>query len=257
MVQRTSGFCQVIGVTAAWSHDLDYPSPFCYVHRTAVDHRTGLAAPTLFTYLMGSIFGYLLGSVPTAFLLVRWKSRIDIRKAGSGNVGTLNSFQVSGSKLVGLAVLALDFAKGFGAVALTSSLPGSDFTVVACAGVAAVLGHNFPVWLRFHGGRGLATAAGVFSFLCVPAVGFWGLIWVPGFQVTRNVNVANTGATLLLMVALWVVPGDYWAGLLTVSASTGSFRWFSTAALLVILLRHMQPVLQFMRGRNTHRDQEG
>lgn len=204
--------------------------------------------------MMGSLFGYLLGSVPTAFLLVRWKSRIDIRKAGSGNVGTLNSLQVSGSKLVGLAVLVLDFAKGFGAVTLTSSLAGGDFAVVACAGIAAVLGHNFPVWLQFHGGRGLATAAGVFSFLCLPAVGLWGLTWVPGFLVTRNVNVANTGATVLLMAGLWIIPGDLWEGLLTVVASPIAFRLFGTAVLLVILLRHVRPVLQFMRDRNIHRD---
>ncbi len=133
---------------------------FCFDVHQGIN---GLTTPAVFPLLLGGLLGYLLGSIPTAFLLVRWKSRVDIRTSGSGNVGTLNSYQVSGSKVVGFIVLVADFLKGFFAVWGTTALLGSSFEATATAGVGSVLGHNFPFWLRFHGGRGLATAAGVMS----------------------------------------------------------------------------------------------
>src|SRR5512147_2237624 len=104
--------------------------------------------------------GYLIGSVPWAFILVRLRSNRDIRKEGSGNVGTLNSYVVTGSRKVGVAVLLLDLAKGFAAAEFGRMVGGGDFSTAAVGLLAAILGHNYPVWLRFKGGRGLAPAAG-------------------------------------------------------------------------------------------------
>jgi acyl phosphate:glycerol-3-phosphate acyltransferase len=113
------------------------------------------------------LLGYLLGSIPFAFLLSR-RTGIDIRHAGSGNLGAANVLRTSG---VGAAVgvLLLDVAKGAGTVLLAHRLTGGDATPAA-AGLAAVVGHVYPVWLRFRGGKGVATACGVFSVLTPAAV---------------------------------------------------------------------------------------
>src|SRR5512140_1590079 len=113
--------------------------------------------------LLSGATGYLLGSFPTAYILVRWKSKTDIRMVGSGNVGGLNSYVVTKSKALAAIVVLIDALKGVAAVLIAPLITGDSFIFMAAAGIGAVLGHNFPVWLRFKGGRGLATAAGVLA----------------------------------------------------------------------------------------------
>ena len=168
-------------------------------------------------------------------------------------MGTLNSFQVSGSKAVGIVVLGVDFLKGLVAVLIASRLPDASFGTAAVAGVAAVVGHNFPVWLRFHGGRGLATAAGVFSILCFPAVLLWGVAWAATFVPVRNVNVANAAASVVLMLALWVLPDPIVGTFLPSGATLSGFQWFGTALLAVILVRHVEPVRTFINKSGTRK----
>ena len=110
-----------------------------------------------------TVLGYVIGSVPLGLLAARRWGGIDPRRVGSGNVGAANVYRSSGWR-VGLTVMALDFAKGAGTVMLAQRLQAGEAIVVS-AGVAAVLGHVFPVWLRGHGGKGVATACGVFAVL--------------------------------------------------------------------------------------------
>ena len=190
-----------------------------------------------------------MGSLPTAFLFVHWKSSLDIRSAGSGNVGTLNSFQVTGSFLVGAAVLVLDTAKGTAAVSLSGVLVDHDFAHQACAGVCAILGHNFPVWLRFRGGRGLATAAGVFAMFCWPLVLLWGLLWGGAYLIIREVNPANAVASLAVPLLLAVTPG-YFLSRFTAGGIPGEeFTVFAAASMLVVLVKHLGPVRAYIGER--------
>src|SRR5690242_15841111 len=108
------------------------------------------------------LFGYLAGSVPFAFLLAR-RAGIDVRVAGSGNVGAANVLRTAGTWRA-IAVLSLDIAKGAAAV-LVVNLAAGGVLIAALTGAAAVVGHIYPVWLRFRGGKGIAVAAGVFSVL--------------------------------------------------------------------------------------------
>src|SRR5262247_3670936 len=108
------------------------------------------------------LFGYAMGSVPFAFILAR-RAGIDVRVAGSGNVGAANVLRTTSMPL-GVIVMALDMLKGAATVLLASSLEGTP-SAMAAAGAAAVVGHIYPVWLRFHGGKGVAVAAGVFAVL--------------------------------------------------------------------------------------------
>ncbi|MEK6565125.1 MAG: glycerol-3-phosphate acyltransferase, partial [Bacteroidota bacterium] len=103
--------------------------------------------------------GYLIGSIPTAFLVVKRTAGVDIRQSGSGNVGGYNAFTVTRSKSIGFVVGVLDGVKGLVAV-FVASLTGEMVSLQMLALFGAVLGHNYPVWLRFKGGRGLATACG-------------------------------------------------------------------------------------------------
>jgi glycerol-3-phosphate acyltransferase PlsY len=148
------------------------------------------------------LLGYLVGSIPFAYLLVRRLSGVDLRSAGSGNVGASNAFRTSG-RSIGVAAAALDVAKG-SAVVLFAPRLGADLAVGTAMGVAAVLGHVYPVWLRFRGGKGVATACGVFVILAplataVAAIVFALTIWVSGY-----VSVASMVAAILLCPAAYL-----------------------------------------------------
>ncbi|HUI64045.1 MAG TPA: glycerol-3-phosphate acyltransferase [Bacteroidota bacterium] len=210
----------------------------------------------MLTLFFSGLLGYLLGSVPTAFLLVRWKLKRDIRSLGSGNVGTLNSFEVTGSKLVGVLVLVIDLLKGAVPVALAGLLWEGSFPHEAFAAVGALLGHNFPIWLKFRGGRGLATGAGTIFMLCWPLVVAWGTIWTLAFLLIRRVNPANAAASLLLLLLVELVPQGMLSALLSANIGVSEFRLFIAVALLIILVKHLEPVGAYIREMSNARGEE-
>ena len=150
--------------------------------------------------------GYLCGSVPFGVLVTRWRTGQDVRQHGSGNIGATNVARVAGKGL-GALVLVLDALKGalpvLAAVQLFPELPRLHVAVAA----GAFLGHVFPVWLRFKGGKGVATAAGVLAVL-VPwasAAGF--LVWVLVLAVFRVSSVGSLLGALAAVVVAAVRPG--------------------------------------------------
>jgi acyl phosphate:glycerol-3-phosphate acyltransferase len=192
--------------------------------------------------------GYIVGSFPTAYLLVRWKSRIDIRSAGSGNVGTLNSYLVTNSKVVGIGVLLLDCAKGAGAVLLGGFVSGGDLLNASSAGAAAVAGHNYPVWLGFHGGKGLAPAAGAMALICWPVIPVWMLLWLAGYRLTRNVDPANAISTIVVILVASLLQSSA-TGYLGVNTGNGIIRGFVITVMTTILLRHIAPLRELVKER--------
>jgi glycerol-3-phosphate acyltransferase PlsY len=120
------------------------------------------------TVLLLVVTAYLIGSVPFALILARRLGTGDLRRIGSGNLGAANVLRTSGVR-AGVTVMLLDIAKGVGSVMLVQRFDVG--AVTAAAGLAAIVGHVFPVWLRFRGGKGVATACGVFSILTPLAVG--------------------------------------------------------------------------------------
>jgi acyl phosphate:glycerol-3-phosphate acyltransferase len=199
--------------------------------------------------VLSGVLGYLIGSIPTAFLLVRWKSNVDIRSEGSGNVGALNSFQVTRSKLVGAGVLMLDLLKGLSAVPLASVLIGHHFAFQAIAGVAVVVGHNFPIWLSFKGGRGLATAAGVMLVIAWPLIPIWGSLWVIGYALTKQVNMGNAIACVAEMIGVLVAPSGVLSEMVGDAFAPVELRIFGFALFSVILVRHIKPVREHLGSR--------
>ena len=148
------------------------------------------------------IAGYLLGSIPFAYLLARRHRGIDLRVAGSGNVGAANLLRTT-TKKIGVSAMALDVAKGVASVLVARQLdPGA--TGPAVAGIAAVLGHIYPVWLGFRGGKGVATTCGVFSILApqatvVATVVFLALVWW-----TRYISLGSVAGSVILAPLAYV-----------------------------------------------------
>lgn len=161
-------------------------------------------APIL--YAAFALAGYLLGSVPFAFLFARLKG-VDIRTVGSGNVGATNVFR-SVSKPLGIATFAADVLKGFlpawGFPLLGKRLgldPGPALGLLC--GCAAIAGHNWPVFLRFRGGKGVATSAGMLLGIAPGSVGIGLLSWMLVFAATRYVSVASVTAAVVVPAAEW------------------------------------------------------
>jgi glycerol-3-phosphate acyltransferase PlsY len=144
------------------------------------------------------IIFYLIGSFPTGYLFVRTIFSKDLTREGSGNVGTLNALKVSGSKLTGILVLIIDFLKGAVPVLLLVLVFNDNIIKVYLSSIFLILGHNYPVWLKFKGGRGLAASAGIFAVLNYWVLVSWCLIWLGYFLFKRNVLMSNFFATLLL-----------------------------------------------------------
>lgn len=142
--------------------------------------------------------GYLLGSIPFAFLLSRRRG-IDLRKVGSGNVGATNVMRTMGVPAA-VAAMCLDGFKGALAVLLAQRLTAGVGTPV-WAGFASVVGHIYPIWLGFRGGKGVATAAGVFAVLAPVSLAIAGIVFVGAVSITRYVSVGSLAGTATLAAA--------------------------------------------------------
>ena len=159
-------------------------------------------------YSLAISVSYLIGSLPTGYVAGLARG-VDIRTAGSGNIGATNVFRVLG-KAAGISVLAVDGAKGFAAARWVPLLaekcfPGAATDNLAlAAGAGAVLGHVYTCWLKFQGGKGIATSAGVgfawAPWACGVTLAVWGIVFV----LTRYVSVASIAAAVLLPVMVWV-----------------------------------------------------
>jgi glycerol-3-phosphate acyltransferase PlsY len=144
------------------------------------------------------LVGYALGSIPFAWILARRLRGVDLRSRGSGNLGAANAFRATGT-LIGLVTLALDVAKGAATVLLAQRLSGGvGAAMPTAAGLAAVAGHVYPVWLRFRGGKGVATACGAFAVLAPLATACAGLLFVVTIWWTRYVSVGSVVGTVAL-----------------------------------------------------------
>jgi len=152
-------------------------------------------------YAAAVAFGYLVGSIPFGLLLTRLAGTADIRAIGSGNIGATNVLR-TGRKGLAAATLACDLLKGTVAVLVTYRFFGQDLAVLA--GIGAFLGHVFPVWLKFKGGKGVATYLGVLLALAWPAALAFGAIWILIAALTRYSSLAALVASAATPLILWL-----------------------------------------------------
>jgi glycerol-3-phosphate acyltransferase PlsY len=151
-------------------------------------------------YAAALAFGYLLGSIPFGLVLTRLAGTQDIRAIGSGNIGATNVLR-TGRKGLAAATLLCDMLKGTVAVLVTHYFYGPDLAILA--GIGAFLGHVFPVWLAFRGGKGVATYIGVLLALAWPVALAFGIIWILVAVVTRYSSLAALIASAATPVFLW------------------------------------------------------
>ena len=155
--------------------------------------------PTLIT-------GYLLGSIPFGLILTRLTGAGDLRQIGSGNIGATNVLR-TGRKGLAATTLLLDLAKGYFAVRLAANLPGGD---PALGGLAAVIGHCFPIWLKFRGGKGVATLMGVASGLAAPIGLTYAAVWLGVLGLSRISSLGGMCAAVAApLAALAFGYGEY------------------------------------------------
>jgi glycerol-3-phosphate acyltransferase PlsY len=151
-------------------------------------------------YAAAFCFGYLLGSIPFGLLITRLGGTRDLRQIGSGNIGATNVLR-TGRKELAIVTLVCDVLKGTLAVAIADHLGGQDLAILAALG--AFLGHLFPVWLRFRGGKGVATYIGILIALAWHAAVVFCLVWLVVAAVSRYSSLAALVASLATPLFLW------------------------------------------------------
>jgi glycerol-3-phosphate acyltransferase PlsY len=197
--------------------------------------------------LTSIVLGFLLGGLPSGLWIGRARG-VDLRTAGSRNIGATNAYRVLGARW-GILVFAIDAAKGFLAAAspallarATGAAAGADTLLGAtiAGGLAAILGHVFSPWLRFRGGRGVATSLGVFLAIGpIPILLAFG-VWVLLVLLTRRVSVGSIGAALAYpFLVFYLLRGDPHRVLLCVIA---------TAVALLVILRHKANIQRLLTG---------
>jgi glycerol-3-phosphate acyltransferase PlsY len=206
---------------------------------------------------------YLIGAFPTGFLLVKFRTGKDITHEGSGNVGAMNSFDVTGSKSIGIITAVLDALKGFAAVMFARKIGGEDFFLTSLAAFFVVFGHNMNVFLKFKGGRGLAPATGALLAINPLPVLMWGIMWLTGYYVIkRDVHVGNMAGTIGAPMLLYTTPDLLLKKTMLIPLSsfqkihekTGVVMWdFSSFKILIfmicilIFIKHLEPIRKLFR----------
>lgn len=187
---------------------------------------------------------YLLGSVSFSVLLAKSLKGIDIRQHGSGNAGATNTLRVLG-KGPAILVLALDVLKGIAAVWIGRWLGGDSAWVASLCGIAAIIGHNWPVYFRFRGGKGIATTIGVMATLVFFPALYAGIIAILSIVFTRYVSLGS-----LIFVFLTPV-------FLAVTGEFGPYFWASLVICVFAFWRHRTNIVKIAQGKENKLGSKG
>jgi glycerol-3-phosphate acyltransferase PlsY len=197
-------------------------------------------APSLAALWWLPLAAYFLGSIPFGYLIVRLSGRGDVRHQGSGNIGATNVARISGT-FSGLLTLALDAAKGYFAVWLAAAAADGSIRWMIGAALLALIGHLFPVWLGFRGGRGVATGAGVLLPICWQAVAGAAVVFLIVVAFWRYVSLGSiaAAASLPMLVYLLYAPGHAPPPVVSVGTS---------AAMVLVIWRHRANIARLLDG---------
>lgn len=191
-------------------------------------------------YLVAVLFGYLLGSIPFGVIITKIAGTKDLREIGSGNIGATNVLR-TGRKDLAAATLLGDMLKGTAAVLLASRY-GPDPMV--CAGLGAFLGHLFPVWLKFRGGKGVATYLGILAGISLPGAGIFSLVWLATAIFTRYSSLAALLGTLIVPFFL------YFSGLIRPSQ-------LFTLLTVLVYIKHRANIARLITGKESKIGKKG
>jgi glycerol-3-phosphate acyltransferase PlsY len=182
-------------------------------------------------YLLAALSGYLIGSIPFGLLLTRAAGLGDVRNIGSGSIGATNVLR-TGRKGLAAATVLLDAGKGALAVLIAMHwLPGYE----GVAAVGAILGHCFPVWLKFNGGKGFATAAGVCLALAWQVVLVCAAVWAAALAISRISSVSSMASVLVAPIAAWALGLEQLVPVLVVVAA-------------IVIVQHRANLVRLAKG---------
>jgi acyl phosphate:glycerol-3-phosphate acyltransferase len=155
------------------------------------------------TPLLALVAAYLIGGIPFGYLIVKWKTGADVRASGSGNIGATNVMRVTG-RAAGIVTLLLDIAKGFAAVWLAGKLTAGSIDWMSAAALAVMAGHAFPIFLKFHGGKAVASFIGAYLYLApVPLLAVL-IVFAGTVLYTRYVSLGSILAAGTFPLAVWL-----------------------------------------------------
>jgi glycerol-3-phosphate acyltransferase PlsY len=199
-------------------------------------------------YLISSVIGYLLGSIPTAYIFLKKSRGIDITQEGSGNVGAMNSFEITNSKMMGISVFLVDFIKGVASVLIPQLLFPGIFVFAAISLLFAVFSHCFNPWLKFKGGRGLATAAGGAAFLFPFLLVVWGVLWVIIYVMRKDILLANISSTVFSVLVVFGTSEIAVKYAFPKPVNIPELQLISISVLMVIFIRHIEPLKELIES---------
>jgi len=202
-------------------------------------------------FLICIFIGYLIGAIPASYLIVKLSTGKILFQEGSGNVGAMNSYEITQNRYIGIVCGLADLLKGIISVLLVFYFFSNDL-LYSVALFAAVLGHNFSVFIKFRGGRGLATAAG--GMLLINPV--WVLLWLLLFyfskkKISDNVHINNIIATLFSVAIVYFIPLYFYKITnMPLLMNFSSFKLLITSIGILIIIKHIKPIRDLLASGN-------
>lgn len=193
-------------------------------------------------YLISSLIGYLFGSIPTAYLILKKARGIDITKTGTGNVGAMNSYEVTRSKFLGIIVLLIDALKGIVPIVIVSQIFSASYTIAGLSLIFAIFSHCFNPWLRFKGGRGLATAAGGSILLSPLLLITWAILWLVFYIIKKDILVSNIMATIISLLTVLIGNNLFLEYSYYFKPELNEIVLVLSSGLLLIFIKHIEPL---------------
>ena len=190
------------------------------------------------------IIAYLLGSIPFGYILVKYvfTSGEDVRRVGSGGIGATNVMRRAGIK-AGLLTYVFDVAKGVVAVVLMRAVAVDDYAWVGAAAIAAIVGHIFPIFLKFRGGKGVATGVGVYLALAPVSVLTTLVVWAVIVYLTRYVSLGSIVATAAVPLWTWIYYGVLWP-----NSHLAALMVVAVVGCALIVAKHHENISRLMSG---------
>jgi glycerol-3-phosphate acyltransferase PlsY len=203
------------------------------------------------SYISALMIGALIGSFPSAFIILKRTREIDITTAGTGNVGAMNSFEVTKSKWIGLSVLIIDLLKGILSVLIIKQFFDYDFSLLAVSLIGCVYSHCYNPWLKFKGGRGLASAAGGTAIIFPFALVIWSVLWVIFYLMKKNITIANFTASIFSLVIIMTSSSAAIKYAFPKPENVSILILYTLGLMLIIISKHTEPMQEFFGNIKT------
>ena len=200
-------------------------------------------------YLISAVIGYALGSIPTAYLILKKKQNEDITTKGTGNVGAHNLYEVTNSKILGIVVMVIDIAKGVLSALIPIFILGDIFIFPAIASIFAIFAHCFNPTIGFKGGRGLATAAGISIVIFPYLMVVWIVLWILFYILKKDILFGNIAAIIMTAIVFFTTTDIAIKYANPAPESTSGLVLFMTAVLVIIFIRHIEPLKDLISSK--------